>query len=241
MAPPPSARPWAGSPYRRRRLLWTVALLTIGSVFCLTQYGPPAFSLSESFKDMSFSSGSSRAGLVGQAKAAMYAGEGALKDLQEMDALLHFLTAYPERTFNEDGQTFRVEGMGSVEVDPSKPVDLRIYAPDGRYDWDEYMKQVQKNPLVVFSKTYCPYSKKAKKLLNSYDLTPPPLVFELDKRSDGPQVQAILKRLTKHATVPNIVLNGKSIGGSDHLEGMHAQGLLKTLLGGNGLKINGNV
>ena len=153
-----SSRPWTGSPYRRRRIFWTLGILTIATVFYLAQYGPPSlFSLSESFKDMGYSSSSSRAGKVGLAKAEMYAGQGDYADVREIDALIHFLTAYPERKFDEDGESLRVEGMGAVVVDADKPVDLRVYAPDGKHDWETYTKQVaEQYPLVVFSKTYCP-------------------------------------------------------------------------------------
>ena len=50
------------------------------------------------------------------------------------------------------------------------------------------------------------YSKRAKDLLTSYNITPSPKVIELNVRSDGPQVQAILARLTGRNTVPNIIL-----------------------------------
>ena len=104
-----------------------------------------------------FSSSSSPAGRIAQAKAAMYAGEGDYAYVNEVDALVYFLTAYPERKFDEDGQSLHVEDMGSVVVDAGKPVDLRVYAPDGKRDWKEYNKKVETQyPLVVFSKTYCP-------------------------------------------------------------------------------------
>ena len=54
--------------------------------------------------------------------------------------------------------------------------------------------------------SFARYSKRAKELLASYNITPPPKVVELDIRSDGPQVQAILARLTERNTVPNILL-----------------------------------
>ena len=87
----------------------------------------------------------------------MHAGEGAYADVRELDALLHFLTAHPERRLDEDGGSMRVDGLGSVVVDPERPVDLRVYAPDAKYDWDAHVRRVREQfPLVVFSKTYCP-------------------------------------------------------------------------------------
>ena len=87
-----------------------------------------------------------------------YAGEGAYAGVRELDALLHFLTAHPERRLDEDGGSIRVEGLGSVAVDAGSPVDLRVYAPDGKYEWEEHTKRLREHyPLVVFSKTFCPY------------------------------------------------------------------------------------
>ena len=173
MNPPQPARPWAGTPYRRRRILWTLVLLTLAGLVYLTQYDPPSFlSLSLNLKDLGFSPDSSHAGRVAQAKAAAgaanqnesepgkpaYAGEGAYAGVRELDALLHFLTAHPERRLDEDGGSIRVEGLGSVAVDAGSPVDLRVYAPDGKYEWEEHTKRVREHyPLVVFSKTFCPY------------------------------------------------------------------------------------
>lgn len=150
----PASRPWTGSPYRRRRILWILVLLTLAGIFYCTQYDAPSFlSLPSSLADMGirFSPDSSRAGRVAQAKAEAekdgpaYAGEGAYGDVREIDALVHFITAHPDR---------QLEGG----VDAQKPVDLRMYAPDGNYDWKEHTKRVKEQyPLVVFSKTYCPY------------------------------------------------------------------------------------
>ena len=77
--------------------------------------------------------------------------------MREIDALLHFVTAHPERKFDEDGGSIRVKGLGSVQVDPANPVDLKVYEPDGDYEWDDHLKKLKEQyPLVVFSKTYCP-------------------------------------------------------------------------------------
>ena len=54
------------------------------------------------------------------------------------------------------------------------------------------------------------YSQKAKELLAFYDISPAPKIIELNMRSDGPQVQGILKRLTGRSTVPNILVKVRS-------------------------------
>jgi len=42
-------------------------------------------------------------------------------------------------------------------------------------------------------------------------------VVELDTHPMGPQLQSRLAELTGQRTVPNIMINGKSIGGSDDI------------------------
>jgi glutaredoxin len=73
--------------------------------------------------------------------------------------------------------------------------------------------------VIIFSKSYCPYSKKAKHiLLEKYRILPEPHVVELDLHPLGPKLQALLAHMTGRRTVPNILLIGKSIGGGDDME-----------------------
>lgn len=83
-------------------------------------------------------------------------------------------------------------------------------------------------PLVVFSKSYCPYCKKAKEALAA--LGAKPYVFELDLRQDGPAIQSFLFKFTHQATVPNVFIKGKSIGGSDDTLALYKSGELKDRL-----------
>ena len=72
--------------------------------------------------------------------------------------------------------------------------------------------------VIIFSKTYCPFSKRAKGLLlEKYTITPEPYVVELDVHPLGRQIQDKLGLMTGRKTVPNIMINGKSIGGSDDI------------------------
>lgn len=75
--------------------------------------------------------------------------------------------------------------------------------------------------MIIFSKTYCPYSKRAKSLLTEkYNITPEPYVVELDIHPLGKPIQERLGKMTGRTTVPNIMINGKSIGGSDDIDAM---------------------
>lgn len=72
--------------------------------------------------------------------------------------------------------------------------------------------------VIIFSKSYCPHSKRAKDiLLEKYIINPPPFVVELDKEPLGMNLQARLADLTNRMTVPNVLINGVSIGGGDDI------------------------
>ncbi|OJI97678.1 hypothetical protein ASPVEDRAFT_303883 [Aspergillus versicolor CBS 583.65] len=77
---------------------------------------------------------------------------------------------------------------------------------------------LKRSPIIIFSKSYCPFSKKAKTiLLEKYSIVPAPFVVELDQHPLGSQLQALLGENTGRQTVPNILVNGRSIGGGDDI------------------------
>ena len=97
--------------------------------------------------------------------------------------------------------------------------------------------------MIIFSKTYCQFSKRAKALLlDHYTISPAPFVVELDTLTDtvpppssddsgtaptmGKKIQELLAELTGRRTVPNIMVNTKSLGGSDDVVKMDHEGTL---------------
>lgn len=80
--------------------------------------------------------------------------------------------------------------------------------------------------VIIFSKSYCPYSKKAKSIFERYSIVPAPFVVELDEHPLGRQLQEELHRTTGRRTVPNILISGRSIGGGDDVAALHSQGEL---------------
>lgn len=90
-------------------------------------------------------------------------------------------------------------------------------------------------PVVVFSKSYCPYCKSTKQLLASLGLDQKLdgakyKVLELDQQETGPAVQDALERLTGQRTVPNVFVGGKHIGGNSDLQALHRRGQLADML-----------
>ncbi|KAI0292710.1 thioredoxin-like protein [Multifurca ochricompacta] len=133
------------------------------------------------------------------------------------------------------------EALANDAPDPTRPLHLSAYA-DGDLaptpDWPARVKHLNAEaPLIVFSKTYCGYSKRAKELLARYELVPPPKIIEVDLREDGDFIKAVLTRLTGRNTFPNVILRGKSIGGSDDIVAMHKNGHLRQLFEKAGLKV----
>ncbi|KAL7414780.1 putative GRX1-glutaredoxin [Mrakia frigida] len=86
--------------------------------------------------------------------------------------------------------------------------------------------------IAVFSKSYCPYCKKAKSVLKDLNLPEGKevKVYELDERDDGADIQNYLAEKTGQRTVPNIFIQGKHVGGSDDLAKAKSSGTLTKLI-----------
>jgi len=86
---------------------------------------------------------------------------------------------------------------------------------------------LKKSPIIIFSKSYCPHSRRAKSiLLDKYIIEPKPYVVELDLHPLGLSLQARLAELTGRRTVPNTLINGVSIGGGDDVAELDERGTL---------------
>ncbi|KPM37814.1 hypothetical protein AK830_g8719 [Neonectria ditissima] len=106
---------------------------------------------------------------------------------------------------------------------------------------------INDNPVVVFSKSYCPYCKETKRALQSIgasfeavELDQDGMFFPLRPRlpseanpgraADGSALQDAIQELTGQRTVPNTFILQKSIGGNSDLQSLLSSGKLETLL-----------
>jgi glutaredoxin 3 len=80
--------------------------------------------------------------------------------------------------------------------------------------------------IIVYSKGYCPYCHAAKALLKRKGAA----FTEIDVTSDPEGQRAMARRANGYATVPQIFINGRHIGGSDDLHALDARGGLDPLL-----------
>jgi len=85
---------------------------------------------------------------------------------------------------------------------------------------------IDENAVAVFSKSYCPYCRATKQLLN--DLGAKFYAIELDQVDDGADIQAALKEINGQTSVPNIYIKQQHIGGNSDLQAR--KGDLPTLL-----------
>jgi glutaredoxin 3 len=79
--------------------------------------------------------------------------------------------------------------------------------------------------VVVYSKDYCPYCTRAKKLLSEKGVP-----FEEIMVDQDPQLFTDLKKKSGMLTVPQIFINDQLIGGFNELSELESQGKLDSLL-----------
>ncbi|XP_073117345.1 uncharacterized protein [Elaeis guineensis] len=85
---------------------------------------------------------------------------------------------------------------------------------------------VSSHDIVIFSKSYCPYCRRAKAVFR--ELNKVPHVVELDQREDGSNIQDALAVIVGRRTVPQVFINGKHLGGSDDTVEAYENGRLQS-------------
>lgn len=78
----------------------------------------------------------------------------------------------------------------------------------------------------IYLTTYCPYCVRAKALLNRKGVA----FKEFDVEDDAPKRKWLVE-VTGQRTVPQIFIDGKSVGGCDDLHALDRSGELDRLLG----------
>jgi glutaredoxin 3 len=89
---------------------------------------------------------------------------------------------------------------------------------------------INNNKVVIFSKTYCPYCTKAKKIIGKYLSGAKVVIVELDQRPDGGALQDYLGQLTGARSVPRVFIGAQCIGGGDDTAMLDSSGKLEVML-----------
>ncbi|KAL3623898.1 Glutaredoxin-C4 [Castilleja foliolosa] len=114
--------------------------------------------------------------------------------------------------------------VGILCASYSRSVDAKPKSPSA------FVKNtIKSHSIVIFSKSYCPYCRKAKAVFQ--ELKQDPFVVELDERDDGASIQDALSKKVGRRTVPQVFINGKHLGGSDDTVEAYESGELAKLLG----------
>ncbi|GMT35180.1 hypothetical protein PFISCL1PPCAC_26477 [Pristionchus fissidentatus] len=77
--------------------------------------------------------------------------------------------------------------------------------------------------VMVYSKTYCPYSRRLKALLQKFDIDDMK-VIELNREEQMSEMQDFLETLSGRRTVPQLFLNGQFVGGFDDVKALDDEG-----------------
>ncbi|KAI9428495.1 glutaredoxin [Lactarius indigo] len=76
---------------------------------------------------------------------------------------------------------------------------------------------IAEGQVVIFSKSWCSYSQRAKALIKDKYSDAKLIILELDEREDGNALQTYLQEKTGQRTVPNVFIKQKHVGGCDDL------------------------
>jgi glutaredoxin 3 len=83
-------------------------------------------------------------------------------------------------------------------------------------------------PVVIYTKSYCPYCHDAKALLAEKGVA----FTEIDVTSDRDKHREMLARANGRTTVPQIFIGSTHVGGCDDIYALNARGGLDPLLKG---------
>ncbi|KAK4353111.1 hypothetical protein RND71_028629 [Anisodus tanguticus] len=94
---------------------------------------------------------------------------------------------------------------------------------------DMVMKLGAESPVVIFSKSTCCISHSIETLIRGFGANP--LVYELDKLSNGKQMEkALVELLGCKSSVPAVFIGEEFVGGSNEIMSLNVRGKLKNLL-----------
>lgn len=94
---------------------------------------------------------------------------------------------------------------------------------------------IDDNKVILFTKSYCPYSKALLKLFDENMMKGKYTEFQIDTEIDGKEMHKALIEISGRNTVPNVYVGGVNTGGDMETEAMAKNGNLKKMLDNLGL------
>ncbi|OJJ49546.1 hypothetical protein ASPZODRAFT_109016 [Penicilliopsis zonata CBS 506.65] len=156
------------------------------------------------------------------------------EEMEEISIAGRTKMTVPKQKDTESKDVTKEQGAG----DDAKKEEKKEQENDAYHQAKDELNTIfKRSPVIIFSKSYCPYSAKAKNiLLQRYSIVPAPYVVELDLHPLGRELQAVLAEMTGRRTVPNVLVSGTSIGGGDDMVALDQSDKLASTfksLGGN--------
>lgn len=93
---------------------------------------------------------------------------------------------------------------------------------------DKVQEMVSMHPVVVYSKSWCPYCTQVKGLFEKLGVKAE--VVEIDQVNEESELMDALIELTGQRTVPNVFVGGNHVGGCDDTVKLHRDGMLEGML-----------
>ncbi|WWC61062.1 uncharacterized protein I303_103640 [Kwoniella dejecticola CBS 10117] len=118
-------------------------------------------------------------------------------------------------------------------VDPSKPLDPHTILdfdpthPNAREDLNLLQEEINTMyPIVLVGRMRDPWHREIQRILSEYKIQPPPLVIDLDQRKDHATIIPLFERLLDTSVLPQLVVQGKSLGSYHDILDMRDSGRL---------------
>lgn len=93
---------------------------------------------------------------------------------------------------------------------------------------DTVISMVAEKPVVIFSKSTCCLSHSVTTLIRNFGANP--IVYELDKMSNGQQIESELLQMGCKPSVPAVFIGQQFIGGSKKIMSLHVRNQLVPML-----------
>ncbi|KAJ4379511.1 hypothetical protein N0V86_004691 [Didymella sp. IMI 355093] len=216
---------------RRMRLFGVLFLVTVVVILYMTRSGTQTHAsdfytkTSEALQQHEFAEAAKQRDAENVGTRLKAAEEAAKKNADEKSAEYHKAVEGKDKSVAgrvkiESEKASPVPGVAAQGGRPRDQAALKEHETPEDHDVEIELNAIlKKSPVIIFSKSYCPFSKRAKHiLLEKYTITPAPYVVELDTHPLGAKLQDTLAQMTGRRTVPNVLVQGKSIGGGDDMQ-----------------------
>jgi glutaredoxin len=126
--------------------------------------------------------------------------------------------------------TVTVDSPKVNKVEGSAMKNITVISNLDEYDGDNLEDKLEavilKHGVVVFSKTWCPFSLDVKDFLGS-QMGVHVYAIEVDEHPEGAKIFTYIKAKTNYGTVPVVFIKGKFMGGCDNIKALHEKGELE--------------